>query len=242
MQHDDILTRVGAYWDSRSQGYAAQVDREERNNVFALCQPYFGDLPDAARVLDVGCGPGFFSVALAKMGCEVTALDFSAAMLEQTRARAEKAGVRLTAVQGDAQQLTFDDESFDVVSSRNVLWDLPNPQQACRQWWRVVKPGGRVVIFDGNHYRYLFDAEYAQVHEQKIAVPDAAHIMLGVSSAPIDAIARDLPLGRCARPDWDRAMWESLGARVQVVVLTTEKTASGKRLPQSFVVVAQKPK
>lgn len=50
---------------------------------------------------------------------------------------------------GDAENLSFDDESFDAVISRHLLWTLPNPKKAVEEWVRVVRRGGRVIAIDG---------------------------------------------------------------------------------------------
>lgn len=102
------------------------------------------------RVLDVGTGAGLLAMLYAELGHEVTGLDFSRAMLEQARARAERHGLAVDFVHGDAEALPFESGSFDVVTNRIVLWSLPNPGVAVREWARVLKPGGKLVLF-GNH-------------------------------------------------------------------------------------------
>ena len=48
----------------------------------------------------------------------------------------------------DAQALEFEDESFDVIISRNLTWNLEKPWQAYREWYRVLKPGGHIMILE----------------------------------------------------------------------------------------------
>lgn len=76
-------------------------------------------------------------------------------MLKKARERANVMGAYIDAVLGDAQILPFADNTFDCVCSRNLVWNLEMPQTAYREWLRVLKPGGILLIFDGNHYRYL---------------------------------------------------------------------------------------
>lgn len=236
----DLLAAVGRYWDTRSEGYAEQVDREQQENAFAAYREAFEGIAPAARVLDVGCGPGFFATELAKAGFAVTALDYSDGMLEKARQRAAACGVAVDFVQGDAEHLPFETGSFALVCSRNVLWNLPHPEAALAEWLRVLALGGRLVCFDGNHYRWLFDERYRQVHQDWEKTVN--HVFLGVPTTPIDTIARDLPLGARQRPEWDTATLEKLGAEcVQSRVLGVTATQDGQELTQSFVVTAQKP-
>lgn len=233
------LPQIVRYWDQRSQGYALQVDAESKNNLQDAYLPWFESIQTNGAVLDVGCGPGFFSTLLARAGYRVTALDASSEMLEKARQRAESAGVCVDFIQGDAQNLPFAGDSFDCVCSRNLVWNLEFPQSAYREWLRVLKPGGILVIFDGNHYRYLFDERYARVHCPW--VESGTHQMLGVDARVIDGIAADLPLSREARPAWDEKTLSDLGASVQSTVLRTlTDPATGEVLAADFVLLAEK--
>jgi len=102
------------------------------------------------RVLDVGTGAGLLALLYAELGHEVTGLDFSSAMLSEAWDRAGRSGLPAEFVQGDAEDLPFETGSFEVVTNRIVLWSLPNPGVAVREWARVLRPGGRLVLF-GNH-------------------------------------------------------------------------------------------
>lgn len=83
---------------------------------------------------------------LAKAGYAVTAFDASTEMLRMACERANATGVCIDAVLGDAQLLPFADNTFDCVCSRNLVWNLELPQTAYREWLRVLKPGGVLLI------------------------------------------------------------------------------------------------
>lgn len=102
-----------------------------------------------ARVLEVGCGTGRFTFAMASAGHTVTGVDYSAAMLDTCRKRQteEPGGERVTLLEGSIFELPFEDASFDAVLCVHVLMHLPEREDALRELLRVVKPGGR-VIFD----------------------------------------------------------------------------------------------
>ena len=99
------------------------------------------------RILDVGTGTGFLSLPLAELGHEVVGVDLAEGMLSVARKMAEERGLDLDLKIGDAESLDFDDESFDAVVSRWVLWTLPDPEKAISEWMRVLKPGGRAYEF-----------------------------------------------------------------------------------------------
>ncbi|KII75550.1 malonyl-ACP O-methyltransferase BioC [Vibrio renipiscarius] len=110
-------------------------------------QRLLAQLPDdltGSRVLDLGCGTGFFSQQLNARGAEVVCLDLSQPMLEQARKRCGESGMRYQ--QGDAECLPFADNQFDYVfSSLALQWcdDLAIPLGEMR---RVTKPGGQALF------------------------------------------------------------------------------------------------
>lgn len=94
------------------------------------------------RILDVAAGTGASSAAYAKHGASVVAVDFSPGMIEEGRKRHPK----VEFVEADAEKLPFGDDEFDVATISFGLRNVNNPQQALAEMYRVLKPGGRVVI------------------------------------------------------------------------------------------------
>jgi demethylmenaquinone methyltransferase / 2-methoxy-6-polyprenyl-1,4-benzoquinol methylase len=100
--------------------------------------------PQWARALDVAAGPGNVARELVAQGAEhVTALDLSFNMLAAGARRREPA---ITWVNGDAQRLPFPDASFDVVTISFGLRNIPDPELALREFGRVTRSGGRLVV------------------------------------------------------------------------------------------------
>lgn len=105
------------------------------------------------RVLDVACGTGDLSQAFAAAGAaHVTGLDFTPAMLDYARQKQAKllpeTGAKLVYIEGDAQQLPFEDASVDIVSIAFGIRNVADPQKAIAEFCRVLRPGGRVVILE----------------------------------------------------------------------------------------------
>ena len=116
---------------------------------------------EGQRILEVGCGTGDDARALAALvrpGGEVTAVDGSAAMVAEARKRAEGSGLPVRFEQGDAHHLNFPDGSFDGCRSDRMFMHLQDPKQALAEMARVTKPGGRVVVYEGDFETLVIDA------------------------------------------------------------------------------------
>jgi SAM-dependent methyltransferase len=111
-------------------------------------------LQPGKTILDVGCGPGNITVDFAALvaPARVVGVDSAAEVIEQARALAVSRGVtNVEFVVGDAYDLEFDDDSFDVVHAHQVLQHLARPVDALREWRRVVAPGGIVAARDADY-------------------------------------------------------------------------------------------
>jgi SAM-dependent methyltransferase len=101
------------------------------------------------RVLDVAAGAGHTALAFAPQVASVIAVDLTEAMLELGRRLAEEQGIsNATFLLGDAEHLPFPDGAFDLVTCRYAAHHFPRPTVAAREWARVLKPEGRLLLVD----------------------------------------------------------------------------------------------
>jgi SAM-dependent methyltransferase len=104
------------------------------------------DVHAGERVLDVAAGSGNAAISAARRGASVTASDFVEPLLEVAQARAELEGLHLATAVADAQELPFEDGSFDVVLSTFGVMFAPDQQRAADELVRVCRPGGRIGL------------------------------------------------------------------------------------------------
>ena len=109
-----------------------------------LCEAV--DLSAGWKVLDVAAGNGNASLAAARRGCEVVATDYVEALLDRARRRADAEGLALTTKVADAEDLPFEDGTFDAALSTVGVMFTPDPLRAAGQLVRVVRPRGRIGI------------------------------------------------------------------------------------------------
>jgi 2-polyprenyl-3-methyl-5-hydroxy-6-metoxy-1,4-benzoquinol methylase len=132
--------RFANEFDAKMNGYEV---RKRLNLVF---DDALADLDLNGRAfLDAGCGTGLFSALAVDRGADVTSLDVGDALLARV---AEKCESRR--VVGDLAALPFDDSSFDVVLSTEVIEHLARPVDGVRELVRVLRPGGRLVVTTPN--------------------------------------------------------------------------------------------
>jgi len=146
---------INKHWSKSADGYNKSVRRSlhskrEKEAWQEIFTETLGN--DKLKILDVGTGPGIVAFLLAELGHDVTGMDLSEEMLRNARENAARFDLPVEFKKGDAENLPFEDKSFDAVVNRHVLWTLPNPEKAIAEWRRVLKPGGKVVIVDGNWY------------------------------------------------------------------------------------------
>lgn len=167
------------------------------------------------KILDVGTGPGFFATILAMAGHEVTGIDISPKMLECASKNAERFGVSPSYEVMNSQDITFEAESFDMIVSRNVVWSMEFPKRAYASWLRALVPGGRVVVFDGDHLRDLRDSEFRneckQLRKEYIKTFGEEPKVSYTDYKTARGWRVELPLAMCERPNWDIATMIELG-------------------------------
>jgi len=221
----DLKEQNRKYWEKRAEGYS-EVNKEELAGVQRvnwtefLCRQIKDSFPDRTpqliRILDIGAGPGFLSIILAEQGFSVTAVDRAENMLHEARHNAGELADRIEFVLADAEDLPFSNGSFDVVLSRNLTWNLPDPEKAYRSWLKVLKPGGLMLVFDANWYRYLVSEDTRNAYDRdrdEVQKQGFEDYNIGDDFDVMEKIAGELPLTDRVRPAWDAAVLEKLGVR-----------------------------
>ena len=98
------------------------------------------------RVLDVATGSGNAALAAARIGCQVTGIDYVPGLLERARTRAAAEGLEIEFAEGDAEDLAFGDASFDAVLSALGVMFAPDQERAAAELVRVCRPGGTIGL------------------------------------------------------------------------------------------------
>jgi 2-polyprenyl-6-hydroxyphenyl methylase/3-demethylubiquinone-9 3-methyltransferase len=109
--------------------------------------------PRGKRCLDVGCGGGLLAEEFAKLGCRVTGVDPSEPSLETARAHAPQEGLEIAYVAAPAEDLPFDENTFDFVYCCDVLEHVQSVERAVGEAARVLKPGGAYLYDTINRTR-----------------------------------------------------------------------------------------
>lgn len=210
-----LKEEIHAYWTQRAEGYSEYNQQEMadarrsmwKNKLLSLLEENFpGKNPEELKVLDVGTGPGFFALLLAEAGYQVTAADVTEEMLKEAKKNTGVFAEKITWKLSDAQKLELGDCEFDAVFSRNVTWNLENSGQAYEEWVRVLKPGGLLCNFDADWYGHLYDEEKRSGYEkdrQRVEEKNLEDYYTGTDIERMEAIARQVPLSRQKRPQWD---------------------------------------
>lgn len=127
----------------------------------------------------------------------MTGIDLTPAMIEEAGRLAAERQVEVDFRVMDAEKLEFEDGQFDAVVSRNLTWTLPHPEQAYREWLRVLRPGGVLLNFDADYGMERFAVEDCLPENH-------AHRQMSCSQLEeCDAIKDELAISRMRRPLWD---------------------------------------
>ena len=215
---DRLQSLVEKKWTARAESYGRMINHElaswKRRAWLAEIEGWVGRTDRTMEALDVGCGPGFFAIILSQTGWRATGVDCAEEMVLAARENAGRHGAAAGFKVMRADWLSFPDDYFDLVLSRNVAWSLTDPEAAYREWRRVLRPGGRLLIFDANWYRHLFD-EAARKDKEEAERAARALFYYEHFEEPDPELAGELysslPMGRHVRPEYDVELLTSLG-------------------------------
>lgn len=183
---DVDIGRVKAFWERNpvaaaaipaelgTAGYFRAFDAlREANDCepYALSETIHGySTAGGLRVLDIGCGNGYVLYQYARHGAKVTGLDLTKMAVELSRKRFAVGGMSGEFLEVDGNNLPFPDDHFDIVCSMGVLHHISNPRPIVQEMFRVLRPGGRLIVMLYHRYswknlvllrlRRLFDPHY----------------------------------------------------------------------------------
>jgi demethylmenaquinone methyltransferase/2-methoxy-6-polyprenyl-1,4-benzoquinol methylase len=178
---NDLFARIARRYDLINDLQSFGLHRNWKRRVVDLAR-----VSPNAPALDLCCGTGDLAFALAQRGADVTGLDFSAQMLEVAATRQRKIPDSKFRppkfMQGDAQQLPFAENSFDIVTVGYGLRNLTSWQRGLEEMHRVARPGARLIVLDfGKPANAVWRAIYFT--HLKMSVPLIGLLFCGDASA-----------------------------------------------------------
>jgi SAM-dependent methyltransferase len=247
-----LIEDIRDYWNLRSSGFSGSVlyDMDNRSDETMKKMERYLEGHNVRDILDVGCGPGFYSMLFGSKGYAVTGIDYSDKMVEVARKNAEDRGVDARFMVMDAQNLEFPDDSFDLVLSRDVFWCLEHPERAYSEILRVLRPGGMAIVSDGNYYLHHYNEDYARSREEarkafeaKRSEMKGGHYAFDdgkVDFNVIEELAKEMPLSHEVRPYWDAEVLCGMGCKDVTLHIRNSRQYGGKELVFSFDIIFYK--
>jgi ubiquinone/menaquinone biosynthesis C-methylase UbiE len=180
-----LRDEIRDYWSERAEMFDLQVGHEifserERTAWHALISRHLG--PGAGRAsLDLACGTGVISYLMHELGFGVTGLDWSEAMLAKARAKAQRRRADIRFITRDAERTLEEKASYDVIVTRHLIWTLVDPKTAFAEWFSLLKPGGKLLVIDGDFVSGNWVRRLREVLEKLMAgkaVDDAGAYMM----------------------------------------------------------------
>lgn len=240
---------INERWEDSAEGYGKSVRRELQEEMEIWKQYIFDhiDIKKDARILDIGCGPGFLTILFSKYGYEATGVDGASNMIHQARKNAVENDCYPDFEIMDCHHLDFQNDTFDLVISRNVVWTLYDPAAAYKEWKRVLKPGGSIVVFDASWNREYHDERTMnrkiELRKQLKTEPVKPEYFCNPDLGK--ELDQKSVLGFYDRPQWDLAVFRELGMNTDLdedawQTLWSEETKIKSGATPMFMIKAQK--
>ena len=213
-ESDEIKDRVEGYWTKRAESFFKQRrDEIESEKAAIWLREMLKHIPEDkdTRILDVGCGAGFFPVILGRLGYDVTGIDLTPEMISYADKMIDIYSLdrnRVRVLQGDAEKPEFPDDHFDVIVTRNLTWTLPHPVDAYREWGRILKKGGVLMNFDAEYAKGL---HREKGHEYDTFNNPAHKDITREMHEECHKIYHMLTISSLSRPEWDAEILVNCG-------------------------------
>lgn len=207
-----VQARISGFWSAVASHYESHpgntvaVDSEAYGHWVRLFERTLP--PPPADVLDLGTGTGFAALISASLGHRVLGVDLAPGMLAVARRLAADRGLDVGFTEADAVTPDLGEAAFDAITCRHLLWTLRDAEAAFLEWRRLLRPGGRVVVFDslrprqdpsaepdeddvfGRHYTPSVQAAIPFMHIEDHAPLVEAFRRAGYSDLAIESLPR----------------------------------------------------
>ena len=213
----NLQNQIENYWSRGAERYSEGIQEELnsfKKDAWSQLIMEYAPRKEKLKVLDIGTGPGFFFFFLSLEGQDVTAVDCTEEMLFYAKSNAVREGVSPQFLRMDCHKFDFKNDSFDLLLCRNLTWTLQEPEAAYAEWCRVLKQGGRLLVFDANWNLRLFDTEMQRLYEEDARISKEMGLKNPHDDADMeegDKISMSLPLSSKLRPQWDIEVLKECG-------------------------------
>jgi ubiquinone/menaquinone biosynthesis C-methylase UbiE len=194
-----LRDEIKAYWSARATTFDLSpgheiFSEEERAAWHRLVIKHLGK-GDGKSALDLASGTGVISHLMDDLGYRVTGLDWAEPMLERAKAKAKSRNRTIYFRMGDAENTMEPNAAHDVIINRHLVWTLVDPKAAFAEWLRVLKPGGRLLIVDGDFVNVSFAEKLLKglanwLQKRGFLKPDTVHMPADLSGVHNSILSR----------------------------------------------------
>lgn len=218
----DLRDEIRDYWSDRAATFDQDPGHKiaagaERAAWMALFRRHLG-AAEGRRLLDLASGTGEVAILCHDLGYRVTGLDWAEPMLARARDKVATAGAPVIFLQADAEYTMLPTASQDVIVTRHLVWTLVDPQAAFAEWFRVLAPGGRLLVVDGDFVARSWIERFlarmlgqgsgrsnGEMQDRHAAILAQVHFSVGARAEAIAALMReagfiDVCIDRAFRP------------------------------------------
>lgn len=147
MEITNVIKKIGDYWDERSSVFDEEHDTEDINAWMHSLEELLGTDKNKS-ILDLGTGTGFLANMTAKMGYSTIGVDISKEMMSYAVRHAKAMKSNAVYMEGSALELPFMNDTVDFIINSRLIWTIVEPDISIKEWFRVIKPGGKILCFN----------------------------------------------------------------------------------------------
>ncbi len=194
------------YWNRAARDYNNNfsLQKDYVNKIQSLFSQNFSS--NTHKIFDCGTGNGKIALALAQKNYELIAGDISYAMINEAKRNSENFAIKLQYLILDAESLPFKDGCFDAVVSDAMLYTTINPNPVVKEWYRILKPNGKLAYIDGNLY-----ALPKIIMKIPIIIIKVIEKMLGDSEPLYGSLLESIWSKDVKRPHYDKILLKRIG-------------------------------